>query len=214
MDHEAPVYLHQLPVPGEDRYVSLALVNTRFTVSHGRVDLLDDAEAAHLWLVRHALLPDRVELNGRQSGRLRTLREALRTLFQARVAAAPPAPDALDALNAALAAAPATPRLAWTADGPHRAAVPDSRQPGRRRPLTPRRGRHRPAHRRRRGPAHRVRRPGLRPLVPALPRRPPLVHHQVRQPRPRGPRLRGPEGRGSMTRPHRPGPARAAKVIA
>ncbi|MEU8969916.1 ABATE domain-containing protein [Streptomyces monashensis] len=129
VDHEAPVYLHQLPVPGEDRYLSLALVNTRFTVSHGRVDLLDDAEAAHLWLVRHALLPDRVELNGRQSGRLRTLREALRTLFEARAAEAPAAADALDALNAALAAAPATPRLAWTADGPHRAAVPDTGNP-------------------------------------------------------------------------------------
>ncbi|OIK08125.1 hypothetical protein BIV23_00765 [Streptomyces monashensis] len=129
MDHEAPVYLHQLPVPGEDRYVSLALVNTRFTVSHGRVDLLDDADAARLWLVRHALLSDRVELNGRQSGRLRALREALRTLFEARAAAAPPAPDALDALNTALAAAPATPRLVWTADGPHRADVPDTGNP-------------------------------------------------------------------------------------
>ncbi|MEU8689008.1 ABATE domain-containing protein [Streptomyces sp. NPDC048665] len=129
MDHEAPVYLHQLPVPGEDRYVSLALVNTRFTVSHGRVDLLDDAGAAHLWLVRHALLPDRVELNGRQSGRLRILREALRALFEARAAAAPPAADALDALNAALAAAPATPRLAWTAEGPRRADVPDTGNP-------------------------------------------------------------------------------------
>ncbi|EST21606.1 hypothetical protein M878_36640 [Streptomyces roseochromogenus subsp. oscitans DS 12.976] len=129
MDQEAPVYLHQLPVPGEDRYVSLALVNTRFTVSHGQVDLLDDTEAAHLWLVRHGLLPDQVELNGRQSGRLRTLREALRALFEAREAGTPPADGALDTLNTALAAAPATPRLAWTADGPHRADVPDTGNP-------------------------------------------------------------------------------------
>lgn len=127
--HEAPVHLHRLPVPGEDRYLSLALVNTRFTVSHGQVDLLDDTEAAHLWLVRHGLLPDQVVINGRQSGRLRTLREALRTLFEARVRAALPPADALDALNAALAAAPATPRLVWTADGPRRADLPDTGNP-------------------------------------------------------------------------------------
>lgn len=129
MDHESPVYLHQLPVPGEDRYASLALVNTRFTVSHGRVDLLDGTEAAHLWLVRHGLLPDRVTLNGRQSGRLLALREALRTLFRARADGTRPPADALATLNATLAAAPATPRLAWTADGPHRADVPDSGNP-------------------------------------------------------------------------------------
>ncbi|MGW7525211.1 ABATE domain-containing protein [Streptomyces sp. NPDC054783] len=129
VDHEPPVYLHRLPVPGEDRYLSLALVNTRFTVSHGQVDLLDDTEAAHLWLVRHELLPDRVAINGRQSGRLRTLREALRALFEARVAAAHPPAGALDTLNTALAAAPATPRLAWSADGPRRADLPDTGNP-------------------------------------------------------------------------------------
>lgn len=127
--HETPVHLHQLPVPGEDRYVSLALVNTRFTVSHGQIDLLDDTEAAHLWLVRRELLPDRVDLNGRQSGRLRTLREALRALFEARAAEAHPPAGALDALNAALAAAPATPRLAWAEDGPRRADLPDTGNP-------------------------------------------------------------------------------------
>ncbi|ALO92730.1 CGNR zinc finger domain-containing protein [Streptomyces olivaceoviridis] len=129
VEHEAPVYLRRPAVPGEDRYVALALVNTRFTVSHGEVDLLDGTEAAHLWLVRHALLPDRVSLNGRQSGRLRALREALRALFAARATGTPPPADALDTLNATLAAAPATPRLAWTADGPRRADVPDSGNP-------------------------------------------------------------------------------------
>ncbi|MFI0166099.1 ABATE domain-containing protein [Streptomyces sp. NPDC017095] len=129
VDNESPVYLHQLPVPGEDQYVSLALVNTLFTVSHGEVDLLDGAEAAHLWLVRHALLPDKVALNGRQSGRLRALREALRLLFAARAAGARPPADALDTLNATLAAAPATPRLDWGADGPRRADVPDVGNP-------------------------------------------------------------------------------------
>ncbi|MFF5536113.1 ABATE domain-containing protein [Streptomyces cinerochromogenes] len=129
VDHESPVYLHRLPVPGEDRYASLALVNTRFTVSHGQVDLLDGTEAAHLWLVRHGLLPDRVPLNGRQSGRLRALREALRTLFAARAGGTRPPADALDTLNATLAAAPATPRLAWSADGPRRDDLPDSGNP-------------------------------------------------------------------------------------
>ncbi|GAA3877003.1 ABATE domain-containing protein [Streptomyces sp. NPDC003631] len=129
MDHDSPVYLHQLPVPGEERYASLALVNTRFTVSHGPVDLLDGTEAAHLWLVRHGLLPDRVALNGRQSGRLLGLREALRALFQAREAHGIPSAQDLATLNAALAAAPATPRLAWTADGPHRCDEPDAGNP-------------------------------------------------------------------------------------
>ncbi|WP_416519701.1 ABATE domain-containing protein [Streptomyces achromogenes] len=129
VENETPVYLYQLPVPGEDRYASLALVNTRFTVSHSRVDLLDGTEAAHLWLVRHALLPDPVELNGRQSGRLRALREALRALFTARAAGTRPPADALGTLNAALAAAPATPRLDWGADGPRRADLPDTGNP-------------------------------------------------------------------------------------
>ncbi|WP_330284159.1 ABATE domain-containing protein [Streptomyces sp. NBC_00588] len=129
VDHEAPVYLHQLPVPGEERYLSLALVNTRFALSHGTVDLLDDTEAAHLWLVRHELLPDRVALNGRQYGRLLGLREALRALFEAYGAQGRPAADDLATLNAALAAAPSTPRLDWSADGPHRADAPDTANP-------------------------------------------------------------------------------------
>ena len=129
MDSEAPVYLHQLPVPGEERYLSLALVNTRFALSHGTVDLLDDTEAAHLWLVRHDLLPDRVALNGRQHGRLLGLREALRALFEAYGAQGRPAAEDLATLNTALAAAPSTPRLAWSADGPHRADAPDTGNP-------------------------------------------------------------------------------------
>lgn len=129
VDHEAPVYLHQLPVPGEERYLSLALVNTRFALSHGTIDLLDDAEAAHLWLVRHELLPDRVVLNGRQSGRLSGLREATRVLFEAYGDGRPPSAESLAILNSALAAAPSTPRLAWTADGPRRADAPDTGNP-------------------------------------------------------------------------------------
>nr|WP_241266687.1 ABATE domain-containing protein [Streptomyces scabichelini] len=105
------------------------MVNTRFTLSHGTVDLLDDTEAAHLWLVRHELLPDRVALNGRQFGRLLGLRESLRSLFEACGAHALPPGDSLDTLNSALAAAPSTPRLAWTSEGPHRADEPDTGNP-------------------------------------------------------------------------------------
>lgn len=129
MDHDAPYFLHQLPVPGEERFPSLALVNTRFAVSHGPVDLLEDPEAAHLWLVRHALLADRVRLTGRQLGRLRGLRAALRELLVAHGARAEPPPSSLETLNAALAAAPPTPRLVWTADGPSRADEPDTDNP-------------------------------------------------------------------------------------
>jgi predicted RNA-binding Zn ribbon-like protein len=129
VDQEAPVHLHRLPVPGEEHYTSLALVNTRFTLSHGPVDLLDDADAAHLWLVRHALLPDRVTLNGRQFGRLLALREALRALFAAYGAREAPPADGLATVNSALAAAPPTPRLTWSADGPRRADEPDTGNP-------------------------------------------------------------------------------------
>lgn len=129
MDHEALYYLHQLPVPGEERFTSLALVNTRYAVSHGPVDLLEDADAARLWLVRHELLPDRVALGGRQLSRLLALRESLRELFAARSADSAPPQPSLDTLNAALAAAPATPRLVWTAKGPHREDEPDTGDP-------------------------------------------------------------------------------------
>ncbi len=128
-------------MPGEERFALLALVNSRFTVSHGPVDLLEDTDAAHLWLVRHEVLPDPVALTGRQLGRLRALREALRELFTARATGAAPAPASLETVNAALAAAPHTPRLTWAADGPRRADEPEPRgrtglgQPGRRRAL-------------------------------------------------------------------------------
>lgn len=68
-------------------------------------------------------------LNGRQFGRLLGLREALRALFEAYGAHARPADGDLATLNSVLAAAPSTPRLAWAADGPHRADEPDAGNP-------------------------------------------------------------------------------------
>ncbi|MGW2792435.1 CGNR zinc finger domain-containing protein [Streptomyces sp. NPDC001251] len=129
VDHDAPHHLHQPLVPGEERFLCLALVNTRFVLSHGPVDLLEDTDAARLWLVRHELLPDRVVLTGRQAGRLRALREALRELCAARAEGAVPPASSLDALNAALAAAPPTPRLVWTGREPRRADEPDTANP-------------------------------------------------------------------------------------
>jgi predicted RNA-binding Zn ribbon-like protein len=70
-----------------------------------------------------------VALNGRQHGRLLGLREALRALFEAYGAQGRPAAEDLATLNTALAAAPSTPRLAWSADGPHRADAPDTGNP-------------------------------------------------------------------------------------
>ncbi|MEU9100637.1 CGNR zinc finger domain-containing protein [Streptomyces sp. NPDC048361] len=129
VDHDAPHYLHQPPVPGEEHFLSLALVNTRYALSHGQVDLLEDTDAARLWLVRHELLPDSTVLTGRQASRLRGLREALRELFAARAEGAVPSPRALDAVNAVLAAAPPTPRLVWAGREPHRADEPDLANP-------------------------------------------------------------------------------------
>ncbi|GAQ54457.1 CGNR zinc finger [Streptomyces acidiscabies] len=124
-----PVHLHQTPVPGEERYVSLALVNTRYALTHGPVDLLADPDAAHLWLVRHALLPDRIALNGRQFGRLLGVRDAVRDAFTAYAARTPPPGTGLAVLNSALAAAPSTPRLTWPAAGPRRTTDPDTGNP-------------------------------------------------------------------------------------
>ncbi|MFG3283736.1 CGNR zinc finger domain-containing protein [Streptomyces sp. NPDC048111] len=129
MDHDAPHSLHQQPVPGEERFLCLALVNTRYALSHGQVDLLEDPGAAHLWLVRHELLPDRTKLTGRHIARLRALREALRELFAARAAGTAPPAAALDTVNAALAAAPPTPRLDWSGREPRRADEPDAANP-------------------------------------------------------------------------------------
>ncbi|NGN70398.1 hypothetical protein G5C51_41775, partial [Streptomyces sp. A7024] len=103
MDDESPYFLHHLPVPGEERYASVALVNTRFTSSHGAVDLLEDTEAGHLWLVRQELLPDKAALNGRRLGRLIKLREATRELFAARADVTTPPAASLTTLNDALA---------------------------------------------------------------------------------------------------------------
>nr|WP_240000968.1 ABATE domain-containing protein [Streptomyces sp. ST1020] len=104
-----PVHLHQTPVPGEERYASLALVNTRYALTHGPVDLLADPDAAHLWLVRHALLPDHIALNGRQFGRLLGVRDAVRDAFTAYAARTPPPATPPPASPASAAASSAPP---------------------------------------------------------------------------------------------------------
>ncbi|WP_416969231.1 CGNR zinc finger domain-containing protein [Streptomyces sp. 4F14] len=129
VDREAPVHLYRLPAPGEDRYVSLALANTRFPLGGREVELLDGTDAARLWLVRRGLLPDRVELDADRLRRLRELRGALQDLFAAYTGPGAPPRDSLGTLNSALAAAPSTPRLAWGPQGPHRVADPDTSDP-------------------------------------------------------------------------------------
>jgi predicted RNA-binding Zn ribbon-like protein len=112
------------PAPGEDLSVALALVNTRLDGPAGPLDLLAEAADARAWLAGHgfppgAAAPDADAGADVWCGRLRSLREAIRALFEAGIDKTPPPTADLTAVNAALAAAPCVTSIAWDADGPH-----------------------------------------------------------------------------------------------
>jgi predicted RNA-binding Zn ribbon-like protein len=89
-------------VPGEDRSVALALVNSWHLSGSGEVDHLD-AE----WLGAHELpVPDDLT-------RLIKLRSAVRELFLAVIEERAPTGDAVDVVNAAALDQPTAPQLTW-----------------------------------------------------------------------------------------------------
>jgi predicted RNA-binding Zn ribbon-like protein len=96
-------------IPGEDRSVALALVNSWHLTATGDIDHLDAA-----WLRDHEL-PDSADL-----GQLTGLRDAIRELFLAVIEERSPQRHALDAVNAAAMSAPAAPQLTWSTDGPRK----------------------------------------------------------------------------------------------
>ncbi|MGP3937319.1 CGNR zinc finger domain-containing protein [Nonomuraea sp. KM88] len=106
------------PVPGEDDFVSLAFVNTRFDRPAGPHEALSTAPAARAWLHDRGLLPADAPLGERRLHLLRSMRDWLRALFEAHISGTPPAAETLDRFNAALAASPATLGLQWPATGP------------------------------------------------------------------------------------------------
>lgn len=108
----------QGPAPGEERYDSLALVNTEFELPSGPYDGLPDATAAHEWLKGRGLTPARARVDEEGTRRLRVLRDTLRGIFSARIEGEQPAEDELERINAALAGAPGVRELTWSRKGP------------------------------------------------------------------------------------------------
>jgi predicted RNA-binding Zn ribbon-like protein len=111
------------PVPGEEQYSSLALANSAIAVPGGRVlDLLGTPAQTNLWLTEHGLAPVDIGMREMCATQLRSLREQIRALFDARVAALPALPAALSAVNDALTRVPTAPLLRWDEkNGPYRA---------------------------------------------------------------------------------------------
>ncbi|MGQ4364541.1 CGNR zinc finger domain-containing protein [Streptomyces sp. SAS_272] len=111
------------PAPGEEQHPALALVNSTVALTGGRfADYLGTPSGADRWLAEHDLAPADAGLQEICAGRLRSMREQIRTLFASRVAALPAPPAALSAVNDALSGAPAAPLLRWDEQsGFHRA---------------------------------------------------------------------------------------------
>ncbi|PWK86332.1 putative RNA-binding Zn ribbon-like protein [Lentzea atacamensis] len=111
------------PVPGEEQYPSLALANSAVTLPGRRVlDLLDTPAQTNRWLTEHGLAPVDIGMREMCATQLRSLREQIRALFDARVAGLPALPAALSAVNDALTRVPTAPLLQWDEkNGPYRA---------------------------------------------------------------------------------------------
>ncbi|MFE0459664.1 ABATE domain-containing protein [Kitasatospora sp. NPDC058965] len=110
--------------PGADHHPALDFANTLLSLPTGRRDLLATPEEATAWLVERGLAPEDARLYELCAGRLRELRDQVRELLGASVAAAEPPAAALQAVNTALTTAPAAALLAWDDDrGLHREAA-------------------------------------------------------------------------------------------
>ncbi|GAB2578945.1 CGNR zinc finger domain-containing protein [Streptomyces capparidis] len=112
------------PAPGAEDHLALDFVNTAIALPGGHfVDLLGTPGAANRWLTEHGLAPAGAGVQEMCAAQLRSMREHVRALFAARVAALPALPAALSAVNDALGRAPTAPLLYWDEkNGPYRAA--------------------------------------------------------------------------------------------
>jgi predicted RNA-binding Zn ribbon-like protein len=113
------------PAPGADQYVALDFVNSAIALPNGHfVDLLGTPDATNEWLTGHGLAPAGAGVQEMCATQLRSLREHLRALFAARVAALPALPAALEAVNDALRRVSTAPLLMWDdKTGPYREAL-------------------------------------------------------------------------------------------
>lgn len=112
------------PAPGAEQYLALDFANSAFALPGGQfVDLLGSPAAANRWLAERGLAPADAGLQEMCVTQLRSLREHVKALFAARVAALPALPAALSAVNDALTRVPTAALLFWDEkDGPYRAA--------------------------------------------------------------------------------------------
>ncbi|MEV4637091.1 ABATE domain-containing protein [Actinoplanes sp. NPDC049548] len=111
------------PAPGAEQHPALDFANSAVTVPGGQVlDALGTPESATRWLIDHGLAPSDARLHEVCAGRLRSLRDATRSLLKARVRDEEPPREALAAVNAALARVPTASVLRWDPGvGLHRA---------------------------------------------------------------------------------------------
>ncbi|AWS45482.1 hypothetical protein DKM19_33295 [Streptosporangium sp. 'caverna'] len=113
-----------LPAPGEEQYPSLALANSAIALPSGQfVDLLGTPAAVNRWLFTRGLAPADTDMREMCAAQLRALREQIRALMAARIAALPALPSTVTALNEAMTRVPTAPLLQWDSkNGPYRVA--------------------------------------------------------------------------------------------
>ncbi|MGC0421169.1 ABATE domain-containing protein [Embleya sp. AB8] len=111
------------PAPGAEQYLALDLANSDLAVPGGRdFDLLGSPEAVKQWLVERELVPPDTRLYEVCAGRVRALRDEVRTLLSARIDDLPAPAAAVRAINDALTSAPSAALLYWDETrGPYRA---------------------------------------------------------------------------------------------
>ncbi|MFI9596104.1 CGNR zinc finger domain-containing protein [Nonomuraea sp. NPDC052265] len=112
------------PAPGAEDYLALDFVNSAVALPGGQfTDFLGTPAATNRWLAERGLAPVDAGVQEMCATQLRSLREHVRALFAARVAALPALPAALSAVNDALSKAPTAALLYWDEkNGPYRAA--------------------------------------------------------------------------------------------
>src|SRR6476469_1075499 len=111
------------PAPGAADYLAIDFVNSVLTRPGGHlIDLLATPASTNLWLTERGLAPADAGIREMCASQLRSLREQLKSLFDAHVAGLPALPTALSAVNDALSGAPTAALLQWDAkNGPYRA---------------------------------------------------------------------------------------------
>ncbi|GIF05098.1 hypothetical protein Asi03nite_26360 [Actinoplanes siamensis] len=109
--------------PGADLHPGLDLANSRVTAPGGLVtDLIDTPAGATRWLAERGLIPAGAELREACASRLRSMREQIRALLNARVGQLEPPPAALREINFVITHVPTAAELHWDpALGLHRA---------------------------------------------------------------------------------------------